>query len=332
MLVALIWFRDDFRAQGDPGSIQQAVDLRARLPRRRLPLHLDHALRRARPRLARPQLLGHRRNRLQGDDRARRPLHLRPRGLRRLLRNLADRARRRRAADLPLPGPAHLRPGRSAERRAPPPRRGDRAPVGRRHARLLRPAPRQELLLLRRRQVADRLPLRARHGDGRRRPDRPARRRGAHARRVPRLLRRARLAGRLLRRARGRRRALPRARHAHDLPRRRGDPPLRRVQPRRRRDEGGAGRGQARREGPRVRADRRDRGRPGADRRAERDQRRVARRRAGARLHDGAGRGRRGQADRLRDRDRPREAGRPGRRLPPLRPRLRRPNPATRST
>ena len=51
--------------------------------------------------------------------------------------------------------------------------------LGRRHARLLRPAARQELLLLRRRPVADRLPLRARHGDGRRRPDRPARGRPA---------------------------------------------------------------------------------------------------------------------------------------------------------
>ena len=53
MLVALIWFRDDFRAQGDPGSMQQAVVF--------VPLYLvgvflftcDHPLRRARARPAR---------------------------------------------------------------------------------------------------------------------------------------------------------------------------------------------------------------------------------------------------------------------------------------
>ncbi len=225
MLVALIWFRDDFRAQGDPGSLQQAVIF--------VPVYLvgvflftwitlfaerDHVS----PDLsfwgivetAYKGMVG-----LDGPYTYGRQvfadffeISLIVLGVAGLLILLYLVLRTFVQAEPP-----------SAERRRA--RGGDRAPVGRRHARLLRPAPRQELLLLRRRQVADRLPLRARHGDGRRRPDRPARRRGPHARRVPRLLRRARLAGRLLRRARGRRRALPRARHAHDLPRRRGDPP-----------------------------------------------------------------------------------------------------------
>ena len=194
----------------------------------------DHAVRRARPRLARPELRGHRRNRLQGDDRARRALRLRAQGLRRLLRNRADRARDRRAADLPLPRPPHLRPGRAA--RAPSAASAPSEIVRawgddtldyfalRRDKNYFFSADGQSLiayLYVRGTAMVAADPIGP--------PEDTAR----DARRVPRLLRRARLAGRLLRRPRGRRRALPRARHAHDLPRRRGDPPLRRVQPRR---------------------------------------------------------------------------------------------------
>ena len=56
--------------------------------------------------------------------------------------------------------------------------------------------------------------------------------------------------------------------------------------------------GEPGRQGPRLRADPRDRGVATADRRAQRDQRRVARRSRGARLHDGARPGGRGRARR----------------------------------
>ena len=110
-----------------------------------------------------------------------------------------------------------------------------------------------------------------------------------------------------------------------DLPRRRGDPALRPLHARGPCDEGGARGGQPRRARPRLRADLREiGGDAGAGGRAQRDQRRVARRRAGARLHDGAGRGRRGRASTTScSRSRATRAA-SACRLPALRARLRR--------
>ena len=149
--------------------------------------------------------------------------------------------------------------GRGARGGGPRARPRDRPRQRLRHARLLRAAPRQELLLLRRRPLAGRLRLRPRLRDGRRRPDRPARGRRRGPRRVPRLLRRAGLEGGVPRGPRGRDAAVPRARHALALPRRRGDPPLPRLQPRRRRHEGGPLGRQPGRQGPPLRADQGDR-------------------------------------------------------------------------
>ena len=168
---------------------------------------------------------------------ARRPLHVRRRRVRRLLRRRAARARDRGPGDPAVPDPAHVRPAQPAGRRRRASGRDEivRA-LGRRHARLLRAAARQELLLLRRRPVADRLRVRARLRDGRRRPDRAA---GGHGRaRSTSSSPSAPSSGwrrRVPRRARGGRADLPRARHARDLPRRRGDPPLRHVHARGRR-------------------------------------------------------------------------------------------------
>ena len=64
MLFALIWFRDDFRAHSRSRLAAAGRRLRPRLPALRLPLHLDHAVRRAHPHQPRPDLLGQRRNRL----------------------------------------------------------------------------------------------------------------------------------------------------------------------------------------------------------------------------------------------------------------------------
>ena len=72
MLLALIWFRDDFRAQSDRGSLPQALAF--------VPLYLlgvflftcDHAVRRAQPHRSRPHLLAaSSKHRLRRDDRAR---------------------------------------------------------------------------------------------------------------------------------------------------------------------------------------------------------------------------------------------------------------------
>ena len=161
-------------------------------------------------------------------------------------------ARDRRAADLPLPRLPAARPDRAPEREAP---RARRARSCARYG-----SDTLAYFALRRDKSyffsadgrsRDRLRLRARLRDGRRRPDRPARghRRGRSTSSSPSATRRAGGVAFLAVREDATPR-LPRPRHALPLPRRRGDPPLRRVQPRRRRDEGGPRRGQPRRARP----------------------------------------------------------------------------------
>ena len=243
MLVALVWYRHDFRAHGDPRSLLQAVALRARSTCSSSSSSALVSLFAERDHVA-PDLTlrRHARDDLQGPDRARRPLHLRAPGLRRLLRDAL--------LVLGIVGLLILlyllfRPFvRGRRRRAPSARRGPRSSCARWGDDTLAYfalRERQELLLLRRRPLADRLRLRARLRDGRRRPDRAARGLGARARRVPRLLRRARLAGRLPRRARGRRRrSTASAACTRSTSATRRSSTATRVHPRGRRDEGGA--------------------------------------------------------------------------------------------
>ena len=228
------------------------------------------------------------------------------------------RAARRRAR-LPRALAVAAAAGRAARRRGGARARG-RARAGARHRqpRVLRPAPRQELLLLAERPLVPRLPRRRRDGARRRRPDRRRRRAPrARARVRPRRAREG-LARRGRRRGERGARGLRVDRLQVDVPRRRGGHPAGDVLARRARDPEGAPVGLAARE---VRLSRRgavDRGRRrAAAGTGARGLRGVARQLAGARLHDGDGRAVPLSGHRARGRRRPR---RPRRRVPAARP------------
>ena len=229
MLLALIWFRDDFRAQSDPRVAAAGAGVRARLPGRRVPVHVDHAVRRAQPHRPRPDLLGRVQDRLRRDDRPRQPgpyIYHRE-GFRDFFDGVADRARDRRRDHPHVPGAAHVRAVPAADRRAP--RAGARRSCAPGATTRSTTSPCAATRTTTSPTTAESLVAYvyvARHArwspatrSGRPRTRR--RRSTSSSRSAP-----ARLAGRVLRRARGRRRALPRARHARDLPRRRGDPAL----------------------------------------------------------------------------------------------------------
>ncbi len=93
MLIALIWFRQRLPRAGRPGIDAAGDRLRPGLPARRLRLHLVTLF--AERAHVTPDLSfgGIARDRVQGPDRARRPVHVRAHGLRRLLRDRAARAR-----------------------------------------------------------------------------------------------------------------------------------------------------------------------------------------------------------------------------------------------
>ena len=266
------------------------------VPRRRARVRRRHA------RCSEPSTCGAAQpRRLARDDarragRARRAVHLRGR-VRRLLPGRAARARARRpggAAHAGVPGRARRRHDAGRRPRARP---RARARPRRRHARLLRAAAGQELLLHRRRATrCSPTPTSAATRWWPATRSAPPAADGARRRRVPRLLPRARLAGR---------RSWPCARptcrstSAHglrgDLPRRRGGHPLRSRSRSPGRDEERAlgGHAASARECT-FRLHARDRrARRGCAPQLERAARALARRRGRARLHDGARRRRR---------------------------------------
>ena len=182
--------------------------------------------------------------RRRGLDDARRPrrrrrhLHLRQPALRPLVRGGAAGAGRRRPRRIALAALPSARHPERAHRRRVGARRGPRAHLRLGHARLLRAARGQELLLLLRRSGDDRLHVHgglcARGG----RSDRSARIARPGRGRVPRDVRRTRVEPVVPRGARGRSADVRRARHAPLLPRRRSDHPVRHVHARGREDEG----------------------------------------------------------------------------------------------
>ena len=95
--------------------------VRAGVPGRRVPVHVDHAVGRAQPHRPRPHLLGRVQDRLRRDDRSRQPrsVHLPPRGVPRLHPRVADRARDRRRDHPHVPGAAHVRTVPAPDARAP---------------------------------------------------------------------------------------------------------------------------------------------------------------------------------------------------------------------
>ena len=123
----------------------------------------------------------------------------------------------RRGLDRPVAPPR--RPARARARARP----GARSRVGRRHARSLRPAGRQVVLLRGGQDGVPRLPRRRRSRDRLRRPDRPERSRRRSDRHVRAVRARPRLAPRDPRRLRAVARALRQARAPRAVPRRRGD-------------------------------------------------------------------------------------------------------------
>ena len=130
--------------------------------------------RRTPPHRPRPHLRRDRPYHLRRAGRHRRPVHVPSAGVPGVHRRRASDAGGARDSDLPVPDPPDVRAIAAADPGAARASGADRAHVGRRHPRLLRVAPRQELLLLQRRALAGGLSLRPRDRDGGRRPDRAA--------------------------------------------------------------------------------------------------------------------------------------------------------------